>query len=67
MNTKEAYQIVYKELIKNGLFSGCYDAKHGSMTYMYGIEAVMGEIAFEAGEFETFSKCFSQNLENSAS
>ena len=46
-NLKIAYQLVYDDMVSKGpdLFKGCYDAKHGNNSFMYGICTVMEFIA----------------------
>lgn len=62
MSTKEAFEIVYNELIKCNLFQGHYDAKNGSTQFMYGIETAMELISEYAGTSEEFSEIFSKNM-----
>ena len=51
MRKKKAYKIVYRDLMKVGLFRGHYDAKNGKEDgYMYGISSVMENIAFRVSE-----------------
>lgn len=45
MNKKEAFEIVYDELIKNPIFQGTYDAKNGNEHFIYGVCTVMEVIA----------------------
>ena len=44
---KAAYHLVYDDIVSKGpkLFKGCYDAKHGNNSFMYGICTVMKFIA----------------------
>jgi hypothetical protein len=42
---KKAYEIVYNDLIKCGLFIGKYDARHGKADFMCGVGTVMESIA----------------------
>lgn len=66
MNTKEAYKIVLKDMLKNGtgLFKGKFDAKNGNVHFMYGIHTVMEYIAHKA-ENKNFDNIFLKNLEKS--
>ena len=70
MNTKEAYEIVYKELSKCSLLIGRYDAKNGSETFMNGIATVMGAIANGADPdnqtfLEQYEQIFAENIQKS--
>ena len=58
---RRAYRLVLKDLSKVGLFRGVYDAKHGSDSFMYGVQSVMETIALEAGKLE-FEDLFVDNL-----
>ena len=49
MTKQEAYLLVYKDLMQNPMFRGCYDARNGNEDYMYGISTVMESIAWRAG------------------
>lgn len=50
MNKKEAFEIVYNELIKNPMFRGIYDAKNGDEHFMYGVCTVVEVIASNIDE-----------------
>ena len=65
MDKKEAYKIVYKDLIAASLFRGIYDAKHGNISFMNGIALVMEVIADSAGKLEEFDDIFYKNLSES--
>lgn len=70
MNTKEAYEIVYKELSKCGLLMGRYNAKYGSENFMNGIATVMGAIADGADPdnqtfLEQYEITFANNIKES--
>lgn len=70
MNTKEAYEIVYKELSKCGLLIGRYDAKNGSETFMNGVATVMEAIANGADPdnqtfLEQYENTFANNIKES--
>ena len=65
MDKKEAYEIVYKDLIAANLFRGIYDARHGNISFMNGIACVMEVIADSAGKQEEFSGIFYKNLSES--
>lgn len=65
MDKKQAYQIVFDDLMKIDLFRGRYDAKHGaSEHYMYGISTVMEAIAYRVSEEtgDAFSDMFIANM-----
>ena len=49
MNKKEAFNIVYKELMCNPVYRGSYDARHSSTDFIYGVVSVMETIAYYAG------------------
>lgn len=65
METRDAYKIVLKDMLKNGssLFKGRFDAKNGNIHYMYGISTVMEFIADKA-EDENFNDIFLRNFKN---
>lgn len=65
MDKKEAYEIVYNDLIAANLFRGNYDARHGNISFMNGIACVMEVIADSAGKQEEFSDIFYKNLAES--
>lgn len=65
MDKKEAYEIVYNDLIAANLFRGIYDARHGNISFMNGIACVMEVIADSAGKQEEFSGIFYKNLSES--
>lgn len=65
MDKKEAYEIVYNDLIAANLFRGIYDARYGNVSFMNGIATVMDIIADEAGKSEEFEELFYKNLEES--
>ena len=68
MNKQEAYKMVYEDLTKmGGMFVGKYDATNGSKKYMYGICAVMENIAYNSGKetYEEFSETFFENMKKS--
>ena len=64
MTKKEAFEIVYNELIKCPMFSGHFDAKNGNREFMYGICTVMENIALNVSEetYEDFSTLFVDNV-----
>lgn len=67
MNKKEAYKIVYEDLINPdgcNLFRGIYDAKNGKESYMHGISLVIEYIAMNIDEetYDNFNKMFIDNL-----
>lgn len=64
MTKQEAYKIVFNDLIKNKMFCGHYDAKHGNEHFMYGILTVMEVIAIGI-DYQTssdFEERFLKNL-----
>lgn len=65
MDKKEAYEIVYNDLIAANLFRGIYDARHGNISFMNGIACVMEVIADNAGKLEEFDNIFYKNLAES--
>lgn len=66
MDKREAFDIVFHELIKIPMFTGVYDAKNGKEDYMYGIQVVMERIAYELDDNEflldSFSDFFTHNM-----
>ena len=66
MNKREAFDIVFHELIKIPMFTGIYDAKNGGEDFMYGIQLVMERIAYELDDNESlldsFSDFFTHNI-----
>lgn len=65
MDKKEAYEIVYNDLIAARLFRGIYDARNGNVSFMNGIATVMDVIADSAEKYEEFEDLFYKNLEES--
>lgn len=59
-----AYRIVLSDLKRVPMFSGIYDAKHGSRNHMYGILSVMEYIANSVSEKcgDKFDEMFIDNL-----
>lgn len=66
MTTAQAYQIVLQDIIDKdcGLLVGCFDARHGEKSFMYGIETVMEHLAHMAGPDteEKFMALFEKNF-----
>lgn len=64
MSKREAFEIVYNELIKNPMFKGTYDAKHGDEHFMYGICTVMEVIANNISEekYDEYSTLWVDNM-----
>lgn len=64
MDKAKAYKIVFDDLKQFDSFNGIYDAKHGKKEYMYGIIAVMGQIASGVSEecYMEFSDKFFDNM-----
>lgn len=67
MNKREAFEIVYNELIKNPLLQGNYDAKNGNEHFMYGICTVMEVIANNVSEekYDEYSTLWVNNMAKS--
>lgn len=65
LTKKEAYRIVFDDLIKCGLFAGSYDARNGDMNFIFGIGTVMENIALSAGVYDFYTELFSKNIEKS--
>lgn len=67
MNKKEAFEIVYNELIKNPMLQGNYDAKNGNENFMYGICTVMEVIANNISEekYDEYSTLWVNNMTKS--
>lgn len=67
LSKSEAYKIVFDDLIKCDLFKGIYDAKHGEDSYMYGVSAVMENIAMNISEdcYDKFEDEFMKNMTES--
>lgn len=66
MEKIEAYRIVYEDLTKDDwLFTGKYDAENGNKHFMYGVATVMEKIAYEAGEYDNFSRRWDGNIAQS--
>lgn len=47
---KKVVQKVVDGMANCGLFYGCYDAKNGSIEFMYGISTVMEYLAYLVGD-----------------
>lgn len=61
---RKAYEMVLNDMVAKGpgMFVGTYDAVHGDEHFMYGVNMVMEFLAFEAGQYETFSSLFLDNM-----
>ena len=59
-----AYWIVLKDLTKNGMFNGTYDAINGDATFMYGMALVMEQIAYNISTKigDEFASNFTDNM-----
>lgn len=68
MCRRDAYEIVYRDLIDNGpkLYSGVFTTEQ-SRKAMYGVEIVLSHIAYEAGRYDEFIEMFDSNYEASES
>lgn len=70
MTKKEAYDIVFEDLMNIPLYRGKYDAKKfRNREYMRGIESVMKTISFGAdpdyrSRYEIFNELFRLNMKN---
>lgn len=66
---KAAYHLVYDDMVSKGpkLFKGCYDAKPGNNSFMYGICIVMEFIADKVSPevYDKFSTEFVTNMNKS--
>lgn len=65
MNLQEAFEIVYEELKKYHLLMGGFDARHGSVDFMNGIETVMETIVSYIGKEKSFHDEWVRNFERS--
>lgn len=65
MNEKEAFALVYDELKKIPMLTGCFDVKNGSVNFMYGVFTVMEIIACKVDKTEEFDALFIENFEKS--
>lgn len=65
MTEKEVFALVYNKLREVPLFTGCFDAKHGDINFMYGISTVMQFIASQADKVEEQETEFMKNFEKS--
>lgn len=68
MNKEEVYRMVFGDLRTVPMFSGKYDAEHGSAEFMYGVEAVMTHIASEccnSNQLDRWMKTFYDNMSES--
>lgn len=66
MDRKEAYEIVFKDLMEIGMFKGIYDAtEESSYHFMYGIQTVMEHIAYNVSE-ECYNEFVNEFLNNMA-
>lgn len=59
-----AYWIVLKDLTKNGMFNGTYDARNGNASFMYGMAVVMEQIAYNVSTKigDEFASNFADNM-----
>lgn len=64
MIKRVAYWIVFKDLTKNGMFNGTYDARDGNANFMYGISIVMEQIAYNVSTKigDEFASNFTDNM-----
>ena len=59
-----AYWIVLKDLTKNGMFNGTYDARNGDANFMYGMAIVKEQIAYNVSTKigDEFASNFTDNM-----
>ena len=59
-----AYWIVLKDLTKNNMFNGSYDARNGNASFMYGMALVMEQIAYNVSTKtgDEFALNFADNM-----
>lgn len=64
MRKKDAYKIVFFDLINNRMTVGHYDAEHGKKEFMFGVLAVMEIIARKISEplADEFLNIFFENM-----
>ena len=67
MDLQTAYKMVFEDMTREdgcSLFRGRYDARHGNEHYMYGISAVLENIAIHVSDevYEKFSDDFIHNM-----
>lgn len=69
MELREAYRMVYEDLIKNGpnFFRGIYDASHGTDSFMFGVTTIMEFIAVNVDEatYEQYDEMVTKNMVDS--
>lgn len=61
---EEAFKLVYDELMKHSLFTGIYDATHGSQEFIDGVGVVMEVIACNVSEdtYISFTDIWTKNV-----
>ena len=64
MRQKDAYRIVFYDLLNNRMTTGHYDAEHGKKEFMFGVLAVMEIIARNISETmaDEFLNIFFDNM-----
>ena len=64
MATKEEYRHVLADLLQVGMFTGIYDAEHGDVHFMNGINAVMAYIANQVSDdtYDNVENLFDTNM-----
>lgn len=64
MSKREAFCIVFDELVQISTFRGIYDARNGSKEFMHGVASVMECIAYniDADMATAFSASFLNNM-----
>lgn len=62
-NLKQAYQMVFNDLMKCRLFEGHYDAVNSDGRFMAGIETAM-EVIAERGYGSDFAEYFTEEFAN---
>ena len=63
-NEKEMLKGIIEEIREISMFNGIYDAKNGSVQFMYGILTIMECLAYRVSDKygDNFSDTFLQNL-----
>ena len=64
INEKEMLKDIIEEIRKISMFNGIYDAKNGSVQFMYGILTIMECLAYRVSDEygDNFSDTFIKNL-----
>ena len=65
IDLKQAYKMVFNDLLNYPMFRGNYDTVNGNRHFMYGIETVMEAIAehgYDDDFADNFSRDFTKNM-----